>query len=42
MFSLVIFLPLIVVPAISFDIVTNESIPVVGNYSWSVAIQLNK
>lgn len=42
MFSLVVFLPLVMVSAFSFDIVTNESIPVVGNYSLSAAIQLNK
>ena len=42
MFSLVDFLPLVMVSAFSFDMVTNKSIPVVGNYSWSTAIQLNK
>ncbi|KAK0510999.1 hypothetical protein JMJ35_006551 [Cladonia borealis] len=41
MFSLVVFLPLVMVSAFSFDIVTNKSIPDVGSYSWSTVIQLN-
>ena len=42
MFSLVVFLPLVMVSAFPFNSVINESIPVIGNYSWSAVIQLNK
>lgn len=42
MISLVILLPLVTVYAFSFDLVANESLPIISNNSWSATIQLNK
>lgn len=42
MFSLALFLPLVMASAFSFDLVTNESLSIISNNSWSASIQLNK